>query len=95
MLARVGIELEPAACRVSNLLGLEQKVHCGSEFLPALGRRAREGAKELSRWVDESLRAYGKDGKDLVRPGVAAWLERATLPDDAAARVRAAFDLSR
>ncbi|MCB9897229.1 MAG: phospho-sugar mutase [Planctomycetes bacterium] len=93
-LARVGIELVPAASHVSNLLGIDQKVHFGAEFLPGLARRAREPGRDLCAWVSEALKVYGKDGLDLVRGGVLAWLADATLPSDAAERVRAIFEPS-
>jgi phosphoglucomutase/phosphomannomutase len=95
MLQRVGIELPDAALAVSGLVGLEHKQHFASTFLPELQRRAKQGADAgaLSDFADGSLKPYGKDPRDLVAPGVAAWLPTAALPPSAEAAVRQAFRL--
>lgn len=93
MLSRVGIELTPAASRVSNLLGLDQKVHFGTVFLPGVLRRARDGASDLESWAEQALTTYGKDPQELVVDGVAHFLKDADLEDAARARVAAIFGL--
>lgn len=93
MLSRVGIELTPSAARVSNLLGLDEKVHFGTVFLPGLLRRARDGAADLESWVQSSLATYGKDPQELVAPGVAHFLGDADLDGAARERVGALFGL--
>ncbi|HEX5009642.1 MAG TPA: phospho-sugar mutase [Planctomycetota bacterium] len=92
MLARVGIDLPDYALAVSGLVGLDQKQHFARSFLPALEQRARRH-EPLAAFVDEQLRPYGRDPRDLVAPGVAEWLATAGLPDDAAAEVRREFKL--
>ena len=92
-LARVGIDLAPCASRLSGLLGLEQKVHFGSTFVPALARAAADPAVDLEAFVDEQLADYGSDPRDLVVGGVAAWLDEGALDGAAEARVRDVFGL--
>lgn len=92
-LARIGIELTAAAGQVSPLVGLDHKVDFGARFLPALGSRARNETQDLDGWIDEALAAYGREPRELVAPGVAAWLSEATLSPAAEARVRRAFGL--
>lgn len=93
MLSRVGIEITPAASRVSNLLGLDEKVHFGTVFLPGLLRRARDGASDLESWVGESLSGYGSDPKELVSTGVAHFLDDVDLDGGAKQRVASLFGL--
>jgi phosphoglucomutase/phosphomannomutase len=93
MLARVGIELPDHALAVSGLVGLEHKQHFAATFLPELERRAR-GGETLGPFIDEGLRAYGKDPRDLVAPGVRAWLPTAALPAAAEQAVRREFKLA-
>lgn len=92
MLARAGIELPDHAMAVSGLVGLDQKLHFAQTFLPELERLAREGA-ELAEFTEDSLAAYGKDPRELVAPGVAAWLDGAGLPSSAAGSIRTLFGL--
>ena len=92
MLARVGIELPDHALALSGLVGLEHKQHFAGTFLPELERRARRG-EALSAFIDESLRAYGRDPRDLVARGVAAWLPQVELPSAAVEELRREFGL--
>lgn len=92
MLARVGIELPDHALAVSGLVGLSHKLHFANTYLPELARRAGQG-EDLAAYTDESLAPYGKDPRDLVAAGVAAWLLEADLSDQAAAGIRAVFEL--
>ncbi|HTE05196.1 MAG TPA: hypothetical protein VK824_03290, partial [Planctomycetota bacterium] len=92
MLARVGIEVPDYALAVSGLVGLDWKQHFASTFLPELEQRARAGG-ELSAFVEQSLHPYGKDPRDLVAPGVVAWLAAHELPPAAAAAIRREFRL--
>jgi hypothetical protein len=93
MLARVGIELPNHALAVSGLVGLDHKQHFAQVFLPELAERARIGG-DLAAFIDESLKAYGRDPRDLVSGGVAEWLVLADLPATAASAIRRAFRLS-
>jgi phosphoglucomutase len=93
MLARVGIEVPDHALAVSGLVGLDHKQHFGSTFLPELEQRARAGG-DLDAFIDQSLKPYGKDPRDLVSPGVAAWLATVELPAAAAAAIRREFRLA-
>jgi phosphoglucomutase len=94
MLARVGIQLTQSASRVSNLLGLDQKVHFGNVFLPALVAALGDDGVDLGCFVDEALECYGRDPRDLVAGGVACWLESAELSAADEARVRGLFGLA-
>jgi phosphoglucomutase/phosphomannomutase len=92
MLARVGIDLPDHALAVSGLVGLDKKQHFAQEFLPELAKRA-SGGGDLRGFVDSSLASYGKDPRELVAPGVAAWLPAAGLAPAAERAVREAFSL--
>ena len=92
MLARVGIDLPDHALAVSGLVGLDHKQHFARTFLPQLEQRARAGGA-LAALVDELLAPYGRDPRDLVAPGVGAWLPVAGLPEPAAAAIRREFRL--
>ncbi len=93
MLARVGIEVPDYALAVSGLVGLDQKQHFAQVFLPDLEQRARAGV-DLTAFVEQSLKPYGKDPRDLVASGVAAWLAITDLPAPAAAAIRREFRLA-
>jgi phosphoglucomutase/phosphomannomutase len=93
MLARVGIELTESASRVSNLLGLDLKVHFGTVFVPGLEAALQGTGVDLEAFVDESLESYGTDPRDLVAGGVAHWLTHAELAANDVARVRGLFGL--
>ena len=93
-LERVGIRLSPHTRAVSGLLGLDSKRHFGDVFLPELERRARSNADGLEPFVDEQLRAYGRQPRDLVAGGIASWLAEVDLPARAAEAIRALFGLT-
>jgi len=99
MLARVGIDVPDHALAVSGLVGLDHKQHFAQVFLPELARRAQAdgpgAATQLVEWVDQSLAPYGRDPRDLVAPGVAAWLPTAGLTPGAERRIREAFPMLR
>ena len=92
MLSRVGIELPDHALAVSGLVGLDKKQHFAHEFLPELAKRAA-GSGDLVGFVDGWLASYGKDPRELVAAGVAAWLPGAGLPPAAEQAVREVFSL--
>jgi hypothetical protein len=94
MLGRAGIDVPDYALAVSGLVGLDHKQHFAREFLPELAQRASAAgasASDLAAWADQALASYGKDPRDLVAPGVAAWLESAGLSPAAERSVREAF----
>ncbi|MGQ0553703.1 MAG: phospho-sugar mutase [Planctomycetota bacterium] len=93
MLSRVGVDLPEYALAVSGLVGLDQKLHFARTFLPELARRATAG-EALGPFVDEALKAYGKDPRDLVSAAVAEWLGGASLTPTAARSIRAEFRLA-
>jgi len=102
MLSRVGLEVPDHALAVSGLVGLDHKLHFAQVFLPELARRAQAGgagaaaggaAGVLAAWIDQSLAPYGKDPRDLVAPGVAAWLPSSGLAAPAERVVRELFRL--
>jgi phosphoglucomutase/phosphomannomutase len=92
MLSRVGIELPDHALAVSGLVGLDKKQHFAHEFLPELAKRAAGGG-DLAGFVDRKLASYGKDPRELVAAGVAAWLPGAGLSASAEQAVRETFAL--
>jgi len=97
MLSRVGLDVPDYALAVSGLVGLDHKQHFAQSFLPELARRASaSGAStaDLAAWVDGALAPYGKDPRDLVASGVAAWLAVAGLPPAAERSVRELFSLA-
>ena len=100
MLSRIGIDVPDHALAVSGLVGLDHKQHFAREFLPELARRAGAGGAgsdldTLAQWVERSLAPYGRDPRDLVAPGVQAWLETAALASAAEHAVRRIFGLAR
>ncbi len=86
MLARVGIVLPAWALRVSDLVAIEQKRDFAEVFVPGLCGRL--DAPDVQAWIDGALRAYGKDGRGLVRDALAAWAAEA-VGDERALRARA------
>ncbi|HLU48514.1 MAG TPA: hypothetical protein VK116_10530, partial [Planctomycetota bacterium] len=77
MLHRIGVDLEPWALEVSDLVALEWKQDFGASFVPELLQRldAGEADATLETWIDGRLRPYGADGRLLVRGAIAAWIE--------------------
>ncbi len=71
MLARVDIQLPDWALLVSDLVAIEQKRDFAEVFVPGLVERL--DSPDLQPWIDASLRAYGKDGRGLVRDALTAW----------------------
>lgn len=71
MLARVDIHLPGWALLVSDLVAIEQKRDFAERFVPGLVERLDDGGVQA--WIDQELRAYGKDGRGLVRDALAAW----------------------
>lgn len=71
MLARVDIHLPDWALLVSDLVAIEQKRDFAECFVPGLLQRLND--PDLQAWIDLNLRAYGKDGRGLVREALAAW----------------------
>jgi phosphoglucomutase len=92
MLGRVGIHLPRWAIRVSDLVAVEQKQHFAEVLMPGLVERlaADQPAED---WLAEQLSAYGRDGRALVRPGVAAWIAQTGPSEAVAAAVRSLFEL--
>ncbi len=54
---------------------------------------AQADPPELAEFVDESLRSYGREPRVLVAAGVASWLSRTELPDQAREQVARLFAL--
>ena len=78
----VGIELPGYAFRMSPLVSVEHRQDFCERFLPELRRRVASG-EPVDSWIDDHLRPYGKDARDLVRGAVDAWLDE-LRPDDTA-----------
>ena len=79
MLALIGVSLPEYAFEISDLVPLQHKVDFCDRFLPEFRRRAESVAensaskRDLSRWVDETLRPYGPDARILVRRAFQAY----------------------
>ncbi len=73
-LQAVDIELPGYSFCMSPLVSVEHRQHFCDEFLPGLRSRASAGG-DVDAWIDEQLRPYGKDARDLVRGAVLAWLD--------------------
>jgi hypothetical protein len=72
-LKTVGIELPGYSFRMSPLVSVEHRRHFCDEFLPGLRERV-VASEPTAAWIDDQLRPYGKDARDLVRGAVVAWL---------------------
>lgn len=90
-------EIPDAALAVSDLVPVDQKIRFALETLPELGRRcaAQGGEAATGDFLDERLRALGKDSRGLVRAAALAWAEREAaagrLDEAAAGRLRDLF----
>lgn len=88
MLGIVGIELTPAALKISDLVTLDNKRHFGESLMPAFEAKAREALEgrttreEASAWIDEQLAGYGSDARLLVRDAVRAYLAESDAPQE-------------
>lgn len=91
-LQRVGLSLSVHAEALSGLLAIDQKLHFDGVFLPELTRRAAAGAAS-GEFVDEALRAYGAQPRDLVAGGIRSWLPASGLAPAARDVVAALFGL--
>ncbi|MBK9649444.1 MAG: phospho-sugar mutase [Deltaproteobacteria bacterium] len=93
MLARAGLNLPRWAIQVSDLVAVEHKQRFAEVVLPGVVSRLRAGTP-AEPFLDEELRAFGKDARGLVAPAVRAWLgEHAGEPPALAAALRALFGL--
>ncbi len=94
MLARIGVTLPDYALEISDLVPLECKQEFAASLLPdLLGRIARgDAVRVLVPWINERLRAYGADGRLLVRPAVLAYIESESPAAGTAARLRECFE---
>jgi phosphomannomutase len=74
MLGRVGIVLPAWALRVSDLVAIEQKTHFADVLIPHLaGWEGDPQDPSLQAWIDNELKAYGKDPRALVADAARAW----------------------
>lgn len=73
-LRRAGVELPAWGLAVSDLVSVEGKVHFATDLMPTLLARLEAGDAVSAPWLDGQLAGYGRDGRALVRPAVAAWL---------------------
>jgi phosphoglucomutase len=90
-LAILGLELPVYALKISGLVALDDKVDFASRFLGELEARAREllaagppgpaARTELTQWIEERLKRYGKDPRLLTGAAFEGYLagERAAL----------------
>jgi phosphoglucomutase/phosphomannomutase len=83
VLRLVDVALSRPALLLSSLVSLDNRIDFDRHFLAELTARLRSGdTDELRAWVDERLRGYGSDPRDLVRAGVAEYLRVAGLPPE-------------
>ncbi|MDE2718420.1 MAG: hypothetical protein OXI33_15605 [Chloroflexota bacterium] len=79
MLALIGVSVPDYAFEISDLVPLQYKVDFCDRFLPEFRRRAGAVAesstseRDLSTWVDETLRPYGPDARILVQRAFQAY----------------------
>lgn len=90
VLKRVDINLPAWALKISDLVPIELKQEFESRFLPGLRKRLASG-EEVREWIDEALKPYGKDPRELVAEALLAWGE---LGESDAGAVLAAFELN-
>ena len=83
-LQAVDIELPGYSFHMSPLVSVEHRQHFCDEFLPGLRRRVAAG-EAVDAWIDEQLRPYGKDARDLVRGALLAWLDEIRTDEPATA----------
>jgi phosphoglucomutase len=74
VLRLVDIELPRPALLVSSLVSLDNRLDFATRFLPELETRllSASDVDQLAAWIDERLKPYGTDPRDLVKAGVAA-----------------------
>ncbi|HVO28300.1 MAG TPA: hypothetical protein VMW56_32255, partial [Candidatus Margulisiibacteriota bacterium] len=90
------IHLSRPALLVSSLVSLDNRSDFATRFLAELEARLRSAstADQLAAWVDERLKAYGSDPRDLVRAGVAAHFDTQELTAGQSRLLRTVFSLS-
>ncbi len=92
MLERGGIVLPDHAFATSPLLSVEERRRFAEELVPVFESRARSG--DFAAWLDGELGAWRAGARELLAPGVAAWLGEAGLDADVATRIADAFGVS-
>jgi phosphoglucomutase len=92
----VGIELPRSALLVSSLVSLDNRIDFATRFLPELETHLRTAgdAQGLAAWIDERLKAYGTDPRDLVKAAVAEHFRSRPLPQRHDQLVRRVFRLA-
>ena len=85
LLSYLNIRLERPALMLSSLVSVENRIDFNERFLPELRKRLAAGEEVSESWVDDRLRAYGKDPRFLVAPGIATVLGEKDLEKHAAA----------
>ena len=87
MLALIGVSVPEYAFEISDLVPLQYKVDFCDRFLPEFRGRAEavaensDSERDLSTWVDETLRPYGPDARILVRRAFQAYAETCAESD--------------
>ena len=82
----IDIELPRPGLALSSLVSLDNRLDFTRRFLPELEARLRDtrgvDADRLAAWIDERLKSYGTDPRDLVRAGVVEHFRTKALPAD-------------
>ena len=98
VLQLIDIHLPRPALLLSSLVSFDNRIDFGTRFLAELEAQLwstrREAADGLAAWIDERLRPYGTDPRDLVKAGVAEYLRRAGLSAENDRLLRQLFSLA-
>ena len=82
----IDIELPRPGLALSSLVSLDNRLDFTRRFLPELEAHLRDArgaaAGRLAAWIDERLKPYGTDPRDLVRAGVVEHFRAKALPAD-------------
>ena len=86
VLRLIDIDLPRPGLLLSPLVSLDNRLDFSRRFLPQLEAHLRDAsgtdADRLAAWIDERLKSYGTDPRDLVRAGVVEHFRTMALPAD-------------
>jgi len=94
MLAMIDVVLPDYAMKISDLVPLDQKLRFVESFIPAFEDRVHSvelgtiNEKTVSRWIDNELKGYGPDSRQLLAPAFEAYLGSKTSNNSTTASMR-------